>query len=105
MDIIEVKVACKSREEAEYISDHLIEERFIACSHIYQIYSMFRWQGRIHKGNEWIISLVSVPEFADKIIEQVKIIHSYELPVIIVEKVTVEPEVHTWVTQSIRRID
>jgi periplasmic divalent cation tolerance protein len=104
MEIIEVSVACKSEDEAKYISSHLLEERFIACSHINKIYSMFHWKGNIHNGDEWMISLVSLPAFSKHIVEQVKLIHSYELPVIIVERVDVSAEVHAWVTESVRPI-
>jgi periplasmic divalent cation tolerance protein len=78
-----IYVPCGSEEEAEKISESLLDDRLIACANIYQSKSLYRWKGKLERSDEWIVFAKSSPEKFDEIERRVKSLHSYELPCII----------------------
>jgi periplasmic divalent cation tolerance protein len=80
-----VMVTTASKQEAEKIARHLLEEKLIACANIIgPVSSYFRWSGKTEKAEEYLIYMKSRRDLSDKLAETVKVLHSYEMPEILV---------------------
>jgi len=77
-----IYITCKNEKEAVKISKHLLEKRFIACSNLHPIRSMYWWEGKIQYVKEFVIMAKTVEKNYNKIKKEVKKIHSYDVPCI-----------------------
>ena len=77
-------MTASSIEEADLISNSLLEKKLIACSNIINdMKSTFWWNGNIQKENEVMIIAKSTKALLDNIIAEVRSIHSYDVPEIL----------------------
>ena len=84
MEYALIMVTASSREEAEKIATTLLERRLIACANILgPVSSRFWWQGKIDSAEEYIIFMKTKRELFDQVADNVKQLHSYEVPEII----------------------
>ncbi len=75
-------------EEAKKISKILIEERLIACSHIFNSgISLYQWEGEIKEEEEFICFWKTTEDKIKNIKEKVTQSHSYDVPCILNLKV------------------
>ncbi len=80
-DYIVILVTAKDRQEAEKISQLLVKERLIACANIVcPVTSFFHWVGNTEKAEECLIVMKSRRDLFAEVAEQVKRLHSYEVP-------------------------
>ena len=80
-----VMVTTASKQEAEEIAQHLLREKLIACANIIgPVSSLFHWSGRIECAEEHLIFMKSRKNLFEKLAETVKILHSYEVPELLV---------------------
>lgn len=78
-----VLVTASSRREGETIAESLIETRLAACVTLLPVQSIYRWQGEVHKDEEWQLLIKSnFGRFAE-LEAKVRELHSYEVPEII----------------------
>ncbi len=67
--------------EAEKITQSLLEQRLIACGNIISpVKSFFNWLGKIDNAEECLIVMKSRLDLFGQVAEQVKGLHSYEVP-------------------------
>jgi periplasmic divalent cation tolerance protein len=67
--------------EAEKITQSLLEQRLIACGNIVShVKSFFNWLGKIDQAEEFLIVMKSRMDLFGQVAEQVKGLHSYEVP-------------------------
>ena len=79
-----VIISASSENESEEIISTLLNKRLIACANLSsKITSSYWWKGSIEKADEFIITAKTRLSLVGKITEEVKIIHSYEVPEII----------------------
>jgi periplasmic divalent cation tolerance protein len=78
-----VYITFPSKKEAEEISQILIRERLAACCNIFNINSIFSWEGKIQKVGEYAVFVKTKENLVDKIIKRVKKLHSYSTPCIV----------------------
>jgi len=79
-----VLVTTANRQEAENISQKLLEAKLIACANIIDpIASHFHWSGKTEKAQECLVLMKSRRDLFEKIAETVKALHSYEVPEIL----------------------
>lgn len=71
-------------KDSEGLTRRLLEEKLCACISITNAKSLYWWKGKIEKGNEALLIIKTKDELADKLMERIKQIHSYENPEIIV---------------------
>ena len=84
MEYTLIMVTASSREEAEKIATTLLERKLIACANILgPVSSRFWWQGKIDSAEEYMIFMKTKQELFDQIVDNVKQLHSYEVPEII----------------------
>ena len=73
-----------SKQEAENIAQHLLQERLIACANITgPVSSLFHWNDKLEKAEEHLVFMKTRKDLFEKLSETVKKLHSYEVPEII----------------------
>jgi periplasmic divalent cation tolerance protein len=78
-----VLVTASTVEEAEAISNALIEAKLAACVSLLPIHSIYTWQGQIHKEQEWQL-LIKTDLSKFRLLEaKIRELHSYQVPEII----------------------
>ncbi len=82
MSFCVVYVTAKDEEEAEKIAKTLLEKRLIACANMFQIKSLYWWKGAIESDDEMALIMKTQKVNIERIIKEVKEIHSYEVPCI-----------------------
>ena len=97
-----VYVTCKDKEEAEKISLHLLRKKLIACANIFPIKSMYWWNGKIVDDNENVIIAKTNNKNFKKMVDEVKKIHSYEIPCILKINATANKEYEEWASKEMR---
>ena len=71
--------------DARRIAATLIEEQLVACVNIIpKIESTYKWEGKIENDEESLIIAKTTDKNVRKAIKRIKMLHSYELPDIIV---------------------
>lgn len=90
---------CGSRDEAERIAGYLVEERLAACVNILPgIQSVYRWQGKLERAEEWLLLLKTTSEKSEALQTGLRHIHSYEVPELVLLPVSSGlPEYLAWV--------
>ncbi len=81
--MISVYVTCKDEKEAKFIATRLLEQRLIACANIFPVRSLLRWQGKIVDEAETAMLCKAKKEDFERIKEEVKQLHTYEIPCIV----------------------
>lgn len=98
-----VYVPCKDISQAKLISRNLTKNRLAVCINIINpIISIYRWKGKIEEAQEALIIIKTDDRLAEKVINQIKKLHSYDTPDIIswrIDKTT--PEVQKWVLDEL----
>ena len=78
-----VQTTCASRKEAEKIGEALVREHLAACAAIHKCNSIFLWEGRLQKENEWLLELKAPNAKYARIEQRIRQLHSYKLPQIV----------------------
>ncbi|MAG15540.1 divalent-cation tolerance protein CutA [Candidatus Woesearchaeota archaeon] len=81
--MISVYITCKDLDEAKNIAKHLLDNKLIACANMFPVESMFNWDGKINDVKETAMFCKAKKENFKKIEEEVKKLHSYEVPCIV----------------------
>ncbi|OFV92740.1 MAG: cation tolerance protein CutA [Acidobacteria bacterium RIFCSPLOWO2_12_FULL_54_10] len=83
-DKVVVLVTCKNSREGKRIARHLLEKRLIACANLLpQIYSLYRWKGKIADEKECLMLMKSTRELFQPLSIEIEKLHSYSVPEII----------------------
>ncbi len=98
-----VLVTTASKKEAEKISQHLLEQKLIACANIIgPMISHFHWSGKIERAEEFLILMKSRLDLFEKISAEVKELHSYELPEVLALPILAGSDSYlTWLNSSL----
>lgn len=83
-DNIVVFVTVSGNKEAKKISEYLVGKKLAACvSIIPKISSIYWWKGKIEKSKELLLVVKTKKSIFQKLIREVKKLHSYTVPEII----------------------
>ena len=99
-----ILVTCSNQREAKRIAQHLVKQRLVACVNIVdKIKSIFWWQKRIDSAREVLLIAKSKKSLMQKVIRQVKSLHSYQVPEVIALPIVAgnQDYIH-WINESIR---
>jgi len=96
-----IYITCKDKEEAKKISKALLEKRLIACSNMFPIESMYWWKGKIEEDNEIVVLAKTKEVNYSKIKDEVKKLHSYEVPCILKIDAEANEEYRKWVEREV----
>jgi periplasmic divalent cation tolerance protein len=100
-----VYVTCENALQAKQIAKHLLEKKLCACANIISsMESLFFWPPggvEIEEAKESILLIKTFQEKYDEIEEEIKSIHSYEIPCIFSIKATnVSSSFHQWMKKQ-----
>jgi len=77
-------ITCPSKKEASKIAAFLVRRKLAACANIiHNVDSIFSWKGKVIKSKEILIVGKTMSKNVQKIIKNVKKLHSYEIPCIV----------------------
>ncbi|MGF1480554.1 MAG: divalent-cation tolerance protein CutA [Cyanophyceae cyanobacterium] len=78
-----VLLTTPSRAEGEKIASVLVETQLAACVSLTPVYSVYSWQGKIHRDEEWQLIIKTDLAKFDTVAAKVQELHSYEVPEIV----------------------
>ncbi|MFA5332834.1 MAG: divalent-cation tolerance protein CutA [Methanoregula sp.] len=70
--------------ESEKIARHLVDRRIVACVNVFPVRSYYRWEWEFCDEPEQLMIIKTAREKTQEVIAEIKKIHPYELPEIIV---------------------
>ncbi len=77
-------ITCPKKKEAHKIASFLVKKKLVACANIINnVDSVFIWKGKVAKAKEILIVGKTMSKNVQKIIQNVKKLHSYEVPCVI----------------------
>lgn len=96
-----VFISCDSEKKAKEIAKKLLEKRLIGCANIIpNIKSTYRWKGKLEESRECLLICKTVNKKEKAIAQQVKKMHSYELPAIEFVKAKADKEFEHWIKKE-----
>ena len=88
--------------ENRKISINLLDRKLIACANIFPINSLYKWENKIEDTKEMVIIAKSVKEKFKEIENEVKKIHSYKVPCIVMIEISkTNKEYLDWVKDEV----
>ena len=93
-------VISKDKKEAEKISMHLLKKRLIACANIFPIKSMYWWKRKIVNSAEYAVLAKTNNKNYKKAVDEIKKIHSYEIPCILRFEAKANKEYEDWANKE-----
>ncbi|MAG91260.1 divalent-cation tolerance protein CutA [Candidatus Woesearchaeota archaeon] len=97
-----VYITCKDKKEAEKISLHLLKRKLIACANIFPVTSIYRWKFKIVNEDENILIVKTNNKKFNRVANEVKRIHSYDIPCILKLGATANKEYETWANKELK---
>jgi len=94
--MILIYVTCKDNKEAKKISKYLLDKKLIVCANIFPIESLYYWKGKLTEDKEVVLILKALKNNYKKIKEEIKKIHSYDIPFIGKINIEVNKEYKKW---------
>ena len=88
MPFLMIYITHPTKEAAETLCHHLINQRLIACANIFPIDSVYLWRGAITQEGEYVSIVKTRTDLWDELQTAIRKAHSYEVPCIM--KITVE---------------
>jgi periplasmic divalent cation tolerance protein len=98
----QVLINCPSREESGKVLDMLLERRFVAGGLITHGPSKYHWKGKIEEQEYFTISAFSLLENKQKIISEVRELHSDETPVIVFIEIDGNEDFLKWIEDEVK---
>ena len=89
-----------SKKAAKRIAKLLIKKKLASCVSFKDIYSIYKWEGKIEEGNEVEITIKSKPELKNALMAFLQKNLSYDVPQIIYKKFYSEKKYINWIYKS-----
>lgn len=84
-----IYVTAASHAEAMTIARALVDEKLVACANVLgEATSIYRWQGKIEEAQEIVLIAKTRRDLADRAIDRIKALHSYDVPCAVVYDMT-----------------
>ncbi len=99
-----VLVTVPSLDEGKMIAQNLIESKLAACINMFPVSSIYLWQEEINQDQEYqLIIKTDLSQFT-KLAEQIKTLHTYEVPEIIALPITIGSKAYLdWLGMNLRQ--
>lgn len=103
-DYVQVLTTTGSEEEAELISEVLVERRLAACVQVAgPVVSRYRWQGKVEEAREWQCLAKTDTTRYREVEAAIRELHSYEEPEIVATPIVAgSPGYLAWISESLR---
>ncbi len=102
-DVFFVYITNPSKKEARRIAKHLLEKRLIASANIFPIESMYRWEGKITEGSEYVLLAKTLDEKTKSLEDEVKKIHPYKIPCIAKIQASSNKDFFEWLKGEVKK--
>jgi len=90
--------------EAKRITEALLNDRLAACVSIFPCKSRYWWKNEIHEADEFILFIKTKENLIHEVIEKIKELHKYELPVIdVIDVEKTNKGVDEWVNEVTKK--
>jgi len=96
-----IYITYPSEVEAQRVSQHLLEQKLIACTNIFPITSAYWWQGVIQNEQEWVSIVKTTLENYEGVKSEVEKIHPYDVPCILKIEVVANEVYEQWIRSSV----
>lgn len=94
----------QTRAQAQSVIETLLNEELIACANMFEITSIYKWEGKIQNTSEIGCIIKTSQEKSKTLEKRLEVLHPYEVPCIIFLGVeSASSPFTTWVTQSLSR--
>lgn len=94
----------QTRTQAQSVIETLLNEALIACANMFEITSLYKWEGEIKNVPEIGCIIKTSQEKSKTLEKRLEALHPYETPCIIFLGVeSASSPFTTWVTQSLSR--
>ena len=105
ISFIQVMTTTETKEQAEAIARHLVEEKLAACVQITgPIESIYRWKGNVEISKEWLCLIKTSETLFPQVEATIKKLHAYETPEIIAVPITKgSKEYLKWIDESLAK--
>jgi periplasmic divalent cation tolerance protein len=99
-----VLTTCGAKEEAERVAAQLVEQCLAGCVQMFQIESVYRWEGAAERAKEWMLFCKIKASDYDKVEAAIRSAHSYATPEIIAVEIDKGAEAYlAWLEAATRR--
>jgi periplasmic divalent cation tolerance protein len=87
--VVLVTTVIDDRGKADAIARALVDARTVACVQISgaPVTSVYRWKGKVEAEEEWSVAAKTTAANAAAVVDQIRELHSYEVPEILVTPV------------------
>ncbi len=93
-----------NKEEVKKIGQKLVEKKMAACVNVFDIASIYWWEGKIDQDAEALGIIKTRRDLIEKIVEEIKVNHSYECPeVIAIPIIAGSKEYLDWIDESVQK--
>lgn len=89
----------EKKSNAEKIVKTLLKERLAACIGMWSGKFCYWWKGKIETTKEFVVFIKTRNNLVNSVINRIKDLHDYELPVINVMNVETTGEVEKWLNE------
>jgi len=101
---IQVATTTDSRELAEKIAGAVLEMKLAACVQIGTCLSMYRWQNRVERAEEFVCVMKSRKDLFHELEKTIRREHTYDVPEILATEVaTGSSDYLAWLDDELRR--
>ncbi|MCL7488397.1 MAG: divalent-cation tolerance protein CutA [Desulfobulbaceae bacterium] len=101
---IQVTTTTDNRELAEKIAGAALKRKLAACVQISQCQSMYHWQEKIERAEEFVCVMKSRMDLYPELEQTIRKEHTYEVPEILVSGVTAgSSDYLAWLDGELRR--
>ncbi|WP_413172638.1 divalent-cation tolerance protein CutA [Anabaena azotica] len=98
-----VLVTTATQEEAKAIAQAVVEAKLAAAVSLSPIHSIYRWQGEIHKENEWQLVMKTNLALFSTLEAKIREMHSYQLPEIIALPILLSSSAYQqWIDEQVQ---
>ena len=97
-----ILISATSKEEADKISDSLVTKKLVAGTLITKGPSKYWWENKVVEREYYNINASSLAKNKDKIISEVKKLHSDKCPIIMFFEMDGNEEFLNWIKESVK---
>ena len=98
-----IYIVCKNEEEAQAISSRLLSKKLIACANYFPISSMYHWENKLVKDNEFALLVKTIKSKKDEVEKGVLKMHSYAVPCILSFEVGANSAYLAWLEGEVKK--
>ncbi|MFN7149782.1 MAG: divalent-cation tolerance protein CutA [Microthrixaceae bacterium] len=101
--VVLVTVSVPDAVTADRIAEALVEQRLAACvKRSGPVRSVYRWQGRVQRDDEWLLSCVTLEHRVEALAVAVRGLHPHEVPEVVATPVLAgDPDYLDWVAAEV----